>query len=53
MRMRHCSKRKLLAVIAILAGALILLFIVPFWIWLALLGFALIITGLFLFLKPC
>ena len=53
MRMKPYDKRKLAAGIAVFIGVLILLFAVPFEIWLILFGFALIAAGLLIFLKRC
>ena len=53
MRMRIGDKKKLFAGVAVVIGVLILLFSVPFWVWLVSLGFALIAAGLLILMKKC
>lgn len=53
MLIKPADKRKLIAIISIALGVLLLMFIVPFWAWLAALGMALIIIGLVIFFRKC
>ncbi len=53
MRLSPCDRNKILSVAAILLGVIILLLVLPFWLWLMIIGFALIVLGLLIFLKKC
>jgi len=47
----NCIMRRLIAGFIIIIGIILLICFMPYWMWLALLGVALIAAGCFFFLK--